>query len=227
MNDNKIHDLIEQGNAERKQESWEQIEGNLYFDGEEEPRHNGGGTLAVVRSKKFIACACAVFAVLVALILFFALYEHDDGNDELRFYSSDEYSATFTSVTLKEYAEQNGLDILYFDWYESGYFFDAVFTLKDSDEILCYREEIYDDELYNIIVLFVVEEDTELDFFEVIELVCSTAYESSSGVTVMWGGDSSCVYAHFEYNGFKYYLQIDDIEGGTESILHYAELLLG
>lgn len=222
MKKENIHDLIERGSAQQKEQSWERIEGDLCIGGAEQPC--GGGALAIVRSKKFIVCAC--LAVCVAAILL-AVLLRQGGEDDFRFYSQDDYAITATDVTIKEYAQQNGLDILYFDWYEQpAYYSDAVYTLNGSDEVICYSERILDIAAGNFISLYVTQGNTQLDFLDFFTSLCPEEYAGSGGVEIMWGGGIDGAYAWFECGGYKYYLRIYGTEGSAEVVLDYAELLL-
>lgn len=229
MKDKKIHDLIEQGNKETKEKSWQVLEEDLYSNRTSAQQENGGATLSVALNKKVVLVA-TIFLVLlgVALILIFYFVNDKRTVDEFRFYAESDYSQTITDTTLKEYSDDNNLGLLYFDWYDETYYIeDMVYTLNESGDVVCYRETIFDNDLGNLIVLFVVENDISLEFLNIIDNTCNFDYQTETGQRVMWGGDELSAYSILEYNGFKYYLQIDGINGNAEDILLYMENLIG
>lgn len=228
MKEKNIHDLIEQGNKEQKNKSWEVLEENLNLNEIDGEQHNGRNTLSINRSKKFIICTATASAILLALILFLILFDFDKSGDDFRFYSESEYSQTITDITVKEYSEQNDLGLLYFNWYDETYFLeDIIYILSETNEIICYHETIFDNDLENLISFYIISKDVELDFLSAFENVCNLSYESSSGINVLWGGDNESVYALFEHKKFKYYLNIEQIGDDIEGILHYVEVLIG
>lgn len=228
MKDKKIHDLIEQGNKGTKEKSWHVLEESFSYNQVYEQKENGGSTLSVAINKK-IVFAATIFIVLlgVALILIFNYANGKKAFDDLRFYSESEYSQIITDTTLKEYSDDNNLGLLYFDWYDETYYIeDMVYTLNESGDVVCYRETVFDNALGNLIVLFVVENNVNLDFLNIIENTCTFDYQTESGQHILWGGDELSVYAILGYNGFKYYLQVDDINGKPEDVLLYMENLM-
>lgn len=54
MKEKNIHDLIEQGNKEQKNKSWEVLEENLNLNEIDGEQHNGRNTLSINRSKNLL-----------------------------------------------------------------------------------------------------------------------------------------------------------------------------
>jgi len=226
MKDKGIHDLIEQGNEERKKKSWQTIQSGFEQGTVVELENNGTNTAALLKSKKFVIPVTVVTVIIIALILTLALFDWDRPNNTVRFYQSDEYESAISDITLKEYSQQNNFDIIYFDWYaETDDYVDRVFLLKDTNEVICFQETIYDNNTDNSIIIFVTEKNVQLDFLSIYDYL-TDSYNSNVGITVQWGGDSNKVFAKFECKGYTYYLQIDDIVGPKEDILRYVEMLL-
>lgn len=228
MKDKKIHNLIEQGNKETKEKSWQVLEESLCYNQKSEKQENGGATLSIVLNKKIVFAAILFIVLLgVALILILNYVNDKRTFDDFRFYAESDYSQTITDTTLKEYSDDNNLGLLYFDWYDETYYIeDIVYTLNESGDVVCYRETIFDNVLGNLIVLFIVENNVNLDFLNIIDNTCTFDYQTESGQHILWGGDELSVYAIFGNNGFKYYLQVDDINGAPEDILLYVENLI-
>lgn len=224
MKEKKIHDLIEQGNEENKKQSLQTVRNNLEQDNVVDGVNNGINA-AAIRSKKLIVPIAAAFFAVVALILCLTLYDWGR-TDEFYFSSNGSYIFQTTDMTLKDYSEQNGYGLLYFDWYEETDYNDKVCIANDTEEIICFREYMADEKLGNDIILYVAANNIKLDFLSIYDDLSETYV--SGGTNVKWGGDyiTSDAYATFEYGGFNYYLQVNRIAGGVEQILHYVDILL-
>ena len=125
-----FNNLIESGNEERKNKSWRAISGQIAARTGDEVLYNGSRT-AVLRRPKIYIFAGAALALCIALVVFFCLYDFAPNNamPETRFYSSGEYNTAACDSNLKQYSEQNGLNLYYFDWYEqTEYFNDTIYT---------------------------------------------------------------------------------------------------
>lgn len=228
MKDKKIHDFIEQGNKETKEKSWQVLEEDLYSNQISVQQKNGGATLSVALNKKVVLVA-TIFLVLLGIAFILIFYYVNDKRtvDEFRFYAESDYSQTITDTTLKEYSDDNNLGLLYFDWYDETYYIeDIVYTLNESGDVVCYRETIFDNDLGNLIVLFVVENDVSLEFLNIIDNACIFDYQTKSGQQAFWGGDELNAYARINHLEYKYYIQVERINESPEDILHYVENLI-
>ena len=118
-----FHRLIEQQDEERKDNIWKKI--NSQTDSEkDEVVSNSDNTLALAKSlnmnKKSIMIMSAVLLLVVVLIIVTAVIipKQKNGGDRLRYCDADDYYMSTSDLNLDQYANQNSLDILYFDWYE-------------------------------------------------------------------------------------------------------------
>lgn len=228
MKDKKIHDLIERGNKETKEKSWQVLEENLCYNQVSEKQGNGGATLSVALNKK-VVFAATIFLVLLCVALILILYYVNDKRtfDDFRFYAESDYSQTITDTTLKEYSDDNNLGLLYFDWYDETYYIeDIVYTLNESGDVVCYRETIFDNALGNLVILFVVENNVSLDFLNIIDNACIFDYQTKSGQQAFWGGDELNAYARINHLEYTYYIQVERINESPEDILLYVENLI-
>lgn len=228
MKDKKIHDLIERGNKETKEKSWQVLEESLCYNQVSEKQGNGGATLSVALNKK-VVFAATIFLVLLCVALILILYYVNDKRtfDDFRFYAESDYSQTITDTTLKEYSDDNNLGLLYFDWYDETYYIeDIVYTLNESGDVVCYRETIFDNALGNLVILFVVENNVSLDFLNIIDNACIFDYQTKSGQQAFWGGDELNAYARINHLEYTYYIQVERINESPEDILLYVENLI-
>ena len=111
--------------------------------------------------------------------------------------------------TLKEYAQEIGESLLYFDWYEETEGLkDYAWQLKDTQEIICYNEEIIDINTGCMVYLFVIQANTTIeDFFGDEE---TDRKSQIDGVEIDWKKDLFTAYANFAYEDYKYYVRVDD-----------------
>lgn len=226
MKDKEFHDLIEQGNENRKKKSWDTLQKNLGKEVDSNIQNNGSNTATLIKSKRFIIFAATAVCLIAAVLLIVFLLKEEVKN-EFRFYSNSEYESVMTDMTLKEYSQEKGGDILYLDWYdETDDYLDTKYFLKDTEAVICFREEIYDNNTDNYITIFVTEKSVHLEFLSIYDYL-QGSYSSNSGIVVQWGGDFNKVFAKFEYGNYSYYLQIDDLSGPKEDILLYVEMLIG
>ena len=72
--------------------------------------------------------------------------------------------------TLKDYAKKIGKSLLYFDWYEeTDYLKNKALSLKDTQEVICFQEDIIDINSGCMMYIYVVEADTIIENFSVEE----------------------------------------------------------
>lgn len=204
--------MIEDQNREEKDRVWEQIQRKEAERLAVEQKTQPVFPKAKVFSwKKWTAVAAsslaAVFLGTFAVIKFFPF--NNGGENEGRYFTAVSYDAVTTETTLKEYAEDIGKNLLYFDWYaETDHLKDYVWQLKDTQEIICFNEEIVDVETGSLVYIFVLEADIQVESFSLDE---STDRKSEiNGISVDWREMSTRAYANFEYEGYRYYLRVKD-----------------
>ena len=221
-----FHKLIEQQNEEEKHaflnkmcSHYEIIDNNIVSDNE---------VLILERNskRKGIVLFSVVFACLVAL--FFGLYFglKKKSFDDFRYCDKSEYYILDTDITIKQYANEHSIKLLYFDIYEeSEYYSDKQYRLIDTDEVICLYEEILD-ETNAFITFFVTDNKTEVDLLKSIGEICNQS-TNLNGIKVDWGYDDNVAtaYAKFEYAEYKYYLSVEDVSN-PEYILELAKVLL-
>ena len=207
----KFHQLIEQQNQEEKNRVWQKIcEKEAAIEAEEKP------VLSVARFswKKWTTVAATAAVALIfgvfAVVKFFPCdnVTPDDSQSNGEYFTEQMYDMVETTQTLKEYAAELQKDILFFDWYaETDHVKDFVWQLKDTKEIICFKEEIIDVNTGCRVYIFIVNNDTEIDAFSSYEGFRNLS--EIEGITVQWRYDNDRAFLKFEYQNYKYYLRID------------------
>lgn len=208
----KFYNLIKNQNREEKDKLWEKIEKEL---------GNENISIVVPRKKKFpmgrfvaIASSC----VLVATVAAVTIPRFLSPKDNTRYRTQADYEKLSTDMTLKEYAQETGKELLYFDWYDSAELIkDYIYQLKDTSEIICFEEDIINGETGQSIKFYVVDNKTKMDILESFYTRCKEKSEVEN-IEVYWNYSLKESNAYFEYNEYNYYLMVDSPET-SETIL--------
>lgn len=209
----KFHNLIKNQNLEEKDRLWEKIEKEL---------GNENITVVVPRKKKFpmgrfvaIASSCvAVVTVAAVTISHFLPHEENDN----RYRTQADYEKFSTDMTLKEYAQDIGKELLYFNWYEEAELIeDTIYKLNDTNEIICFQEDIINGETGQAIKFYVVDNKTKMDILESFYTRCRDTTQIKD-IKVYWISGLNEANAYFEYDHYNYYLTVDAPES-SETIL--------
>lgn len=208
----KFHKLIEQQNREEKDVVWEKLQ-------QKEVEREQGKPVSVLpkaRSfswRKWTPILASSFAAVVIGVLstwgFLSLNDGKNNDNKGRYFTSQSYEIVTTQITLKEYAREIGENLLYFDWYqETDFLEDYAWRLKDTQQIICYNEEIIDINTGCPIYMFVTEANTTIENFSFDE---ETDRESEiNGVQIDWKYSRFNAYANFEYEGYTYYVRVKE-----------------
>lgn len=146
--------------------------------------------------------------------------------NENRYCTAEEYTRSVTDKTIKQYAQETGKDILYFDWYDATeHLENSIYTLNETNEIICYRENIINPETGDLLSLYVTEKSIQIDVLEKISMEVQRI-DVYNGVTITWGVWVAIGHASFEYGDYKYDIELTEpLE--EDDVLEYAKLLLG
>ncbi len=127
---------------------------------------------------------------------------------------------------MKEYSIQNNNEILFFDWYLDTDFHESIITeLIETKEIICLEETMTDMETGYNVTLKVTDTSTYIDFLDAYEeLFVNEQYVSE--IRVEWGGSTFNAYARFEYNNYRYYLEIPNALEPSVTLEYVEQLLL-
>lgn len=224
-----FHNFIEEQSPAEKESAWRRLESEL---GDEQTSVSPKKRRSSMRMK--VLSACASFAVIAVIGLGIGLGlnsnvggdDVSDGNpleenppsqtmpvepvapdDDIRYCGVNDYVVETGELTLKQYAEQYQINLLYLDWYdETEDYNNYLYKLKENDEIICLQEDLVDDES-NYICLYITDNRTETDFLYWHDAEAE-AEKVINGISVYYMYDEQA-WLNFEYQGYKYYLLFD------------------
>ena len=214
-----FHKLIEAQNPEAKQRGIQRVLKAM----EENPMPMPMPVSAPVKRfswKRLVAIGAPVLATLCvgAVVLVNLLPK----NGERRYRSNEEYTYEGpVAETLKDYSTRMQTNWLYFDWYDQTDFASGFYRLNDTQEIICYQEQLMDLQGYPV-TLSVTDDNTTMEVFSVYEDLSKTAVIDN--VSVTWKYNTRKSYSTFVYEGYRYYLQVDEAPEGY--ILDLTEILI-
>ncbi len=211
----KFHELIEQQNQEEKQRVWEKICAMEAERAREQEQPPVIPQKRVFPWKKWVAIATCSLAVLgfgvFAMVKFipWGVHANNDGENNGRYYTNQSYEIVETTDTMKDYAQNIGKNLLYFDWYaETDHLEDKIWKLNETSEIICFQEEIVDINTGCMIDFSVTDVNVELEGFSSDK---QTNKETIlQGVKVYWQSDNDRAISNFEYEGYRYYLRVKE-----------------
>ena len=162
------------------------------------------------RRKKVFTSVLSVVAVLVvtlAIVLPIVLQPQDE---EIRYNDVNVLLHEDLNFNLKEYYANNNLSLLYLDWYnDAEYLFTARYYEegKESDTVYLY-ETITDGNTGYSIEISIMKRNIVVESYE--EKYDEFKTTSIGNTQVIYILNRSRALAKFEYQGYKYYLQIND-----------------
>lgn len=161
-----------------------------------------------LRKKLFagIMSVAAVLIVTLAIVLPIVLQPQDD---IIRYSDADTLSYETLNCNLKEYYEVNKLSLLYLDWYDfaEGLITTRYYEVGKESNTVYLRETIIDGDGY-VIELSVMKRNIIVDSLEI--LFEQPLTQSIGNVQITYILNRDLGFAKFEYEGYKYYLKIND-----------------
>ena len=201
----KFHEFIEEQNREEKDAVWAKIQQK------DEPIPVSSKSRSFSWRKWTPILASSLAAVVIGVFATWGFLSLKDGNDDNkgRYFNSQSYEIVDTQRTIKDYVQETGKNLLFFDWYaETWHLQDQVWQLKDTREIICFNEEIADIDTDCIVYLFVIQADTEIEGFFVDKETERTS--EVDGIQIDWKYSKYNSNANFIYEDYKYYLRVDE-----------------
>ena len=207
----KFHELIEQQNREEKDAVWAKIQQKEAERQKNEPVPVSPKARSFSWRKWTPILASSLAAVVIGVFAtwgFLSLKNGNNDDNKGRYFTSQSYEIVATQITLKDYAQEIGKSLLYFEWYEeTDYLKDQAWQLNDTQEIICYNEEIIDVNTGCKVEIFVIEADIEIEDFADDE---TDKKSEINGVQIDWQYSKFRAYANFEYKDYIYYLRVKE-----------------
>ena len=136
----KFHELIEQQNREEKDAVWAKLQQK------EAEREKEESAPALPKARSFSwrkwtpILASSLAAVVIGMFAtwgFLSLKNGNNDDNKGRYFTSQSYEIVATQITLKDYAQEIGKSLLYFEWYEeTDYLKNRAWQLNDTNEII-------------------------------------------------------------------------------------------
>ena len=215
----KFHKLIEESNAEQKQATYQSLQEELNLPEVTAPAQKPAGKLRNFFKKpaRLVAClSAAVVAVCLAIVLPVTL-NNSGGTPNPpapptpseRFLAGDKGYKIELDCNLKEYALQNGLTMLYLDWYDIADYVDTAMRVNpdDHDDVYYLSEHITDGETGAAVSLFITDLFTRIDSFDRF-LQLGNQVTINNGVSIHWYGNDKHSSAYFEYGDYRYFVEL-------------------
>ena len=206
MTDEEIYQLIEENKEETDafyERIHEQVESSIVQHAVAKKKRQK------LLTKVFSAVAAFVLVLSLAITLPIVLQpETAPGGDPVIWYSDDDITASpALEYNLKEYANQNNESFLYIDLYDIAEDIETRrFYKKDDESITVYLQEFFTHETGNIVKLTVMKSNIVVDTFD--DVMKESQVLQGYDVDILYEIGRTTSYAQFEYNGYKYYLEI-------------------
>lgn len=111
-------------------------------------------------------------------------------------------------IALEEYSDINNGRILYFSWINDAIeSFNLEYRLNDSDETICFVQEIIDPN-ETTFTLYISDENIIIEEINYVESCNQIAAIDSTGI--YFGQGPNEYYGYFTYDGFRYSFYSDD-----------------
>ena len=223
----KFHELIEQQNREEKDAVWANIQKKEAERQKEEPALVSPKARSFSWRKWTPILASSLAAVVIGVFAtwgFLSLKNGNNDDNKGRYFTSQSYEKVNTQLTLKNYAQEIGKNLLYFDWYEeTDYLKSQAWELNDTQEIICFQEEIIDINTGCRVEIFVIEVGTEIEDFSFDE---GTDKKSEiKEVAIDWRYSKYTANANFVYEDYAYYLRLKEPINENHILTLIEELL--
>lgn len=227
MQENKTPQELDEQLRREKEQDWEILKARLGLD--DIPYDAKPPKRPFVFRKRVLAVCASVLLVaglsVGAGFYFASLQQAQTPQDEIRYCAQSEYTPNETSQTLKEYSLQKDGKILFFDWYEQMEALASFsYTLNDTAEIIAFKEEfIYAETGYEI-ALSVTDKLTQVEEFEHYQTLCVTE-TTLQEIQVRYTFNKTEGSMMWEYDGYKYYMDVIGVFSQDEMFILLTELL--
>jgi len=218
-----IHDWIEQQDPEGKEKALARLTATLMERGVDITPQPVSA--AAVPKRGFwnagrIACMSVALVLVLTGVLLSVLLP---GGSILRYCPLAEYNVVDSSLSIVDYAKENGKNILSVNWENNATFvFGNLYELKEDGSVIGIGEEVVTNDGATV-DMYVTGNKLSMDFLEEVKVMCTKKNKINS-VNVIWNvGAVSC--AQFEHKGYIYYIQVSDSENLSYAFDIAKELL--
>lgn len=210
MKDRDIDNAIENVNSDKKEEMRAQLYARLGIAERQEQQTKR--LPRILNIKSFVFGLTGILAVCLAIVLPISLRDYTvppPSQSRYTYVAADLEHAEF-DMTVKEYAEKTGNDLLYVDWYDIA---DECITTKfflpdDESNIIYISEDLYNGETGDHVWLAVTDKNINVDILDHIEEMNGSYYEYSD-IKIKWSYEfMALATACFEFSDYKYYVQL-------------------
>lgn len=207
MKERELHELIEQQDPERKQELLEKIK--LRIATEVIPEQAENVPVPTPRRKNnftvIFASILTACLLCLAIVLPVTLTRQTE-----RYCAEGDYAEEVLTYNIKEYANRTNKALLYVDLYDTA---DEVVTtlnynVKNHDDMIFISEILINGITGEFLSVTITDNRTRVDVLERWSN-CNTNMVVDN-TTVMTSVSSQSALAKFEFNGYRYYIQIDN-----------------
>lgn len=205
-----INKIIEEQNPDEKQAVKKKLQSVL---GISEPSVKASSRK--LSTARIISVAVACLCVICVAITLPIVLTNQPSN---RFCTEDDYAKIMLDCTIKEYAEQTGRPLLYVDWYDlsEDTTTELYASVHDVNDMIFLHEIVANEELGQIVYLFVHDNRTTVEALFDWFYGCTLIFEFK-GVNIKYSSTTTETIAFFEYQGYKYYIEI--LEPNGEDLL--------
>lgn len=220
MKEQDVHKLIEQQDPEHKQELLEKIKLRIATEVVPEQAESAPAPASRRKNRLTVIFASVLTACLLCLAIVLPVTLSKPSN---RYCAAGDYAEEVLTYNIKEYANRTNKALLYINMYDTA---DEVVTalnynVKNHDDMIYLNEMLINGQTGEIITLYVTDNRTTVDVLNVWN-ICKTEI-NINGVKVKINFSQSSL-AKFEYNGYCYYIQIDNVTDSSR-ITQIVELM--
>lgn len=206
MREKDVHKLIEQQESEAKQRMYEKIRQRVNLPQPATPQQKPRRVKV-----KWAVLSSVLACVVIALAVVLPITLRNNGSDGPRFCDSTQYVEEKSEQTLNQYAAENGVSILYVDWYDTAESVQTriAYNVNERKDIIYFNEVIIDGETGYKCNLHVTDNRTTVDVLDKFgncnrELVVDD-FKVSCASNVML----NVTYIKFTYENHTYYIELD------------------
>ena len=175
-----------------------------YFDAEKMEKRKSS-------KRKFMAVFLPVGAVAacLAITLPIVLPKKNEPQSNIRTFSSHEYSIKAYDQNIKEYAQANSKNILYFDWYDNADNCTTdCYSENGTQAVLGLKEYVVNGNTGEAVEIQFTDISIYIDVLNEISDICKNEYVVNS-VVLKWVVDDINLNGVFEYGDYRYFVTLE------------------